>query len=72
MFQPQAEICPLESAREPVSAHTSIENARKHLGWEPKVGFDELVKIMVDADMVIAKEEKAVAEHQEKVRRGEA
>jgi GDPmannose 4,6-dehydratase len=26
-------------------------NARKKLGWEPKVSFKELVKIMVDADM---------------------
>jgi GDPmannose 4,6-dehydratase len=25
--------------------------ARKKLGWEPKVGFDELVEMMVDADM---------------------
>ena len=26
-------------------------NAIKKLGWNPKVKFDELVKIMVDADM---------------------
>ncbi len=25
--------------------------ARKRLGWEPKVTFKELVRIMVDADM---------------------
>ena len=25
--------------------------AREELGWEPKVGFDELVRMMVDADM---------------------
>jgi GDPmannose 4,6-dehydratase len=25
--------------------------ARRELGWEPKVSFDELIKIMVDADM---------------------
>lgn len=25
--------------------------ARHNLGWEPKVAFKELVKIMVDADM---------------------
>jgi len=25
--------------------------ARKSLGWEPKVNFKELVKIMVDADL---------------------
>lgn len=45
--------------------------AKTKLGWEPKVGFDELVKMMVDADLVLAKEEKAVAEHKELVRRGE-
>jgi GDPmannose 4,6-dehydratase len=27
------------------------ERARKILGWQPKVGFKELVRIMVDADM---------------------
>jgi GDPmannose 4,6-dehydratase len=25
--------------------------ARKHLGWDPKIKFSELIKIMVDADM---------------------
>lgn len=37
--------------------------ARRELGWEPKVGFDELVAMMVDADMKLALNEKAVAEH---------
>ena len=32
--------------------------ARKQLGWEPKVGFDELVRLMVDHDMVLARNEK--------------
>jgi GDPmannose 4,6-dehydratase len=27
------------------------KKAKKRLGWEPKIGFEELVKIMVDADM---------------------
>ena len=27
------------------------EKAKKELGWEPKVKFKELVKIMVDADI---------------------
>ena len=45
--------------------------AKTKLGWEPMVGFDELVKMMVDADLVLAKEEKAVAEHKKLVRRGE-
>lgn len=31
--------------------HGKSEKAKKVLGWEPKVGFEELVKMMVDADM---------------------
>jgi len=34
--------------------------AKKQLGWEPKVKFKELVKIMVDADLKLAKDELAV------------
>jgi GDPmannose 4,6-dehydratase len=45
--------------------------AKRLLGWEPKVSFDELVRMMVDTDLAIAKEERAVAEHKERVRRGE-
>jgi GDPmannose 4,6-dehydratase len=37
--------------------------AKKALGWEPKVGFDELVEMMVDADLELAGEEKALAQH---------
>ncbi len=44
--------------------------AKTKLGWEPKVSFDELVKMMVESDLVLAKEEKAVAEHKELVGRG--
>lgn len=36
--------------------------ARKELGWEPKVGFKELVKLMVDHDLVLAKSEKQIAD----------
>src|SRR5216683_1211499 len=36
--------------------------ARKVLGWEPKVGLDELVKMMIDADMRLASNEKALQE----------
>jgi GDPmannose 4,6-dehydratase len=31
--------------------------ARRKLGWEPKVGFEQLVKLMVDHDLKLAKEE---------------
>jgi GDPmannose 4,6-dehydratase len=34
--------------------------ARKELGWEPKVGFKELVKLMVDHDLALAKEERQI------------
>ncbi len=37
--------------------------AKRELGWEPRVSFDELVAMMVDADLALAREEKAVAEH---------
>lgn len=36
--------------------------ARAQLGWEPKVRFQELVKIMVEADLKLAEHEKVVAE----------
>jgi GDPmannose 4,6-dehydratase len=35
--------------------------AKKQLGWEPKVRFKELVKIMTEADLDVAKEEARVA-----------
>ncbi len=34
--------------------------ARKTLGWKPKVGFDELVDMMVEADMELASKEKTL------------
>ena len=36
--------------------------ARRVLGWEPKIGFKELVRLMVDHDLKIAQDEKR---HQE-------
>ena len=36
--------------------------ARKELGWEPRVSFAELVRLMVDHDLVLAKEEKQLRE----------
>ncbi|HWL16150.1 MAG TPA: GDP-mannose 4,6-dehydratase [Opitutus sp.] len=38
------------------------EKARKQLGWEPKVRFKELVKIMVDADMKLAQRELQISQ----------
>ncbi len=37
--------------------------AKKLLGWEPKVGFKQLVKIMTDADMKLAQRERILIEH---------
>jgi GDPmannose 4,6-dehydratase len=37
--------------------------ARNALRWSPKVGFDELVRMMVEADLELANEERAIAEH---------
>jgi GDPmannose 4,6-dehydratase len=33
--------------------------ARKELGWEPRVGFRQLVEMMVDADIARLRPEKA-------------
>ena len=35
--------------------------AKKQLGWEPKVKFKELVKIMIEADLELAKREAQIA-----------
>ncbi len=34
--------------------------ARKELGWEPQVGFEELLRMMVDHDLELARAEKKV------------
>src|SRR5207245_1591449 len=36
--------------------------ARRQLGWEPKVTFNELVKLMVDYDLELARQEAAARE----------
>jgi GDPmannose 4,6-dehydratase len=35
--------------------------AKQQLGWEPKVKFKELVKIMTEADLALAKREAQIA-----------
>ncbi len=37
--------------------------ARRVLGWEPKVGFDELVAMMVEHDMELARQERTLLDH---------
>jgi GDPmannose 4,6-dehydratase len=37
--------------------------AKKVLRWEPKIGFKELAKMMTDADMKLAKEEKLIKDN---------
>jgi GDPmannose 4,6-dehydratase len=38
--------------------------AREALGWEPKVGFQELVRLMVDKDLELARQERDAREAQ--------
>jgi GDPmannose 4,6-dehydratase len=38
--------------------------ARQMLGWEPKVGFKELVRLMIDHDMILAQREKVSGRHE--------
>ena len=37
--------------------------ARQVLGWQPRVGFEELVAMMVDADCELAEQERVLADH---------
>ena len=37
--------------------------ARRVLGWEPKVGFEELVAMMIDADLELARNERLLADN---------
>jgi GDPmannose 4,6-dehydratase len=34
--------------------------AKRELGWEPKVKFHDLVKMMVDSDLELARKERAL------------
>ncbi len=43
--------------------------ARNELGWEPKVTFKALAKLMTESDLRIARREKVVQEHNAKERR---
>jgi GDPmannose 4,6-dehydratase len=40
--------------------------ARAELGWEPRVRFEELVKMMIESDMILARKERALVEHNER------
>jgi len=42
--------------------------AKEVLGWQPKVTFKELAKIMTDADMKLAESEKILKEHGKKIK----
>ena len=39
-----------------------VSKARSVLGWEPQVGFDELVEMMVEADLALAQQERALVD----------
>jgi GDPmannose 4,6-dehydratase len=38
------------------------EKARTRLGWKPRVSFDDLVVLMVDSDMELARRELVLRE----------
>lgn len=42
--------------------HGDSKKAKKHLGWAPEVTFRQLVRMMVDHDLNLAKQEKALVE----------
>jgi len=37
--------------------------ARRVLGWEPKVSFEELAAMMIDADLELARNERLILEN---------
>jgi GDPmannose 4,6-dehydratase len=37
--------------------------ARERLGWQPETTFQELVRLMVESDWMLAKEERILASH---------
>jgi len=41
--------------------------ARRKLGWQPKVSFEELVGMMIEADWALAREERVLARHRAEV-----
>jgi GDPmannose 4,6-dehydratase len=41
----------------------NASKAKRVLGWQPKVGFEELVTIMIEADAELARRERLLAEH---------
>jgi GDPmannose 4,6-dehydratase len=41
--------------------------ARRQLGWQHRVGFQELVKMMVDADLELARQERLLTDAGHKV-----
>lgn len=40
--------------------------ARRELGWEPKVGFAELVRLMIEHDLLLARREQLLAEQSDR------
>jgi GDPmannose 4,6-dehydratase len=52
---------PLRAPRRGRAADRRPAKAKQQLGWEPKVKFKELVKIMTEADLELAKREAQIA-----------
>ena len=47
--------------------HGDASKARAHLGWEPKVGFAELVEMMVESDLELARQERTLVDAGHKI-----
>ena len=45
----------------PSSLCDKLSSEKRHADWEPKVKFKELVKIMIEADLELAKREAQIA-----------
>jgi len=44
----------------------NASKAKKVLGWKPKIGFKELVRMMIDADIKLAEQERLWRDHEGK------
>jgi GDPmannose 4,6-dehydratase len=59
-WQPHVEIDPRYLRPSEVDAlHGDPTKAREKLGWEPRVGFEQLVRLMVDADVASLEDQMA-------------
>ena len=58
----QARVLEYSERRPGITAVGDAEKARKVLDWQPKVSFEELIDMMVAADLEIARKEKTLVD----------